>query len=563
MSAKSLGINPSIWLLMRLNFIGFLRKVRKSIFTFGGGLSIIMVAIFLWALKSDTAHAKQVLLPVLIRQHYAALSIGGAIMLAFMIYSAVAAGFLPRGSKFSNAESQFLLSGPFKSKDIVTYKILHHTACLVLVVAIITECLPLETNSRIHFFIRSFTFSIMLSLFSFSCFTIRQRLAPAIAKTVETVLKRLGDVFGIGILLAGAAFLLSVLPLPLLQAWVQSSVFHALISPLLFFTKIFINPEEIGTLISATVCLSIAGALFYFSCLYFISTDELGLSPRAENSILAAQQATTQLEALRRKSQTHHSIPSFPNWGGLGPLLWTSAQDLLTRRSTILTTFFFWLGLDAVAFVLFKEIGFLGIRQNVGYNYFVFGLFFSPAITFQMLTISNAGTFPINSGRREFLRSLPFKPFHVILSEIAKPFFCSTILLSLLVFENYILCERFLPGRLPALSCFTFLVLGTLLNGFSSTFVTFVSYRILSKNPSRFRRWVIRPLKFAFYSLLLLMPYIYPTFEGTLTFMPGSIPVLYWISYVAMDIGLIYFIYRKTVRAYDGWEHSAHTLKLV
>lgn len=336
-------MNRALWLLMGLQCRGWFRSFWRSLRTLKGALLILLgLAVFapwLWSVLYAPRSAAG-FDPNEMRRF------GPAV---FLLYCVVTVLFSKgeRSIYFSPAEVNFLFPGPFTRRQLLAYKI--SMSVLVGLPTTLLMSLLLRMHARWYpaAFVGLFLAFLFLQLFAMAVNLLvtavgtraytrgRKLLLIAVAAGVAVVLFQAGRAAGPG---GGRA---------LFRHIEHTSTWQVIATPLRWFVEAFLV-EPWQWLDLAHHAGLAAGVVAVLLLLVFLLDAHY-----LESAAATSERIYTQLQRMRRgeasslrwsggSGKARLSLPSFPWWGGVGPVVWrqtTTAFRSLGRLALLVLVF--------------------------------------------------------------------------------------------------------------------------------------------------------------------------------------------------------------------------------
>lgn len=327
-------MTDALWLLMKLRLRAWFRRIGKSASSVKGALTLAFFTLMIscWMIS---ILANRILNPKPGSGADPAVvhRIGGPGILVFCVLIVVTAGIKPP-ILFTPAEIQFLFCGPFTRRQLLTYKLLSQFLMTIpfgLFMAIMFRDAAGTYLTAVAGALLIFTF---MQLFGLAVnFTASYFSALAYNRFRKIVLFAvLGGLIIGGVLLfqrhsAGGNVIQT------LKAIEQQPVVHRLLTPFRWYSQV-LTARNLGEFwLPALGALGINAGLL--ALVYFLDAKFL------ETVSVASEKTYAKIERMRRGgSPFHHvgqpqiirrQVPSFPYWGGIGPVFWR--QFVTAQRS--------------------------------------------------------------------------------------------------------------------------------------------------------------------------------------------------------------------------------------
>lgn len=547
-------MSSALWLLIRLRFMGWMRRLKLSMGTLKGilftlfGILVGVMCLSSYLISALLAPSRaETFDPDMVRRY------GTLALLAYCV-SIVVFSSSERAITFSPPEINFLFAGPFTRRQLLGYKIvitLLSSLVGTLVMAIIFRRYAAS-------FLAVFVALILATMF-LQLFAILVALLAGIVGSLAYHRSR-----RVVLVVLGALVLIAVWQLGRTEGglnWDQavatmeaSPVFAALTWPFRVFLEIFTISQIWPDLFQWAVLGGLID-LVLLAAIFALDAQSLEIATGASERFYARlQRLRTGGVAAQWGSpgQVRFSLPSFPSWRGVGPIAW---RQLLTAVRGVKGLLFFFLMVCAMGLWPMLISGQeTGDRPDVGYGLsgglIVMTFFVLPS----MLTFDFRGDYD----RMDVLKSLPIAPSALGLGQIVTPVLISSAIQLLLLVICQVLFERLETVLLAALCYllpFNFLLYG-LENILFLWFptrnapATAGDFQVLGKHLMLF--WMKRLIQMLVVGILALL--------GTLVYFSTSgrwLPTLAicWVLLIGLDVALIPLI----AMAFRGFDVSRET----
>lgn len=323
-------MDRALWLLLRLRFGGWLRRLRKSFGSLKGILLCVAGSVVFMPMILSAFFAPRGMIsnPEIVRR------VGQLGLLVYTVLSLVTTGTGDRAITFSPAEIAFLFPAPFRQRQLLAYKIVFATTVCVLTVPFLSVFLLQHATSFAAGMV-----GLSLSLLFLQFFAMAVGLATDTIGVMAYNRRRKAVVLGllvvVGLLAAPVAREVGQLRLLQLLARVEHSwTVQVLLMPFRPFMEAFTAPRLWPDLVVwGAIGLAIDAALVVF--IFALDAQYL------ERSATVSAKIYTRLERARRtggigmiggSKPARFSLPMFPDWGGIGPIAWrqfaTAKRDI-------------------------------------------------------------------------------------------------------------------------------------------------------------------------------------------------------------------------------------------
>lgn len=404
-------MNAALFLLLRLRFGGWWRRLRRNVGTVRGAVFVVagllMTGCWVSALlfsPRDTAPADE----EQVRRFVPLFLLGYCLLTALT-------SARDRSLTFSPAEVNFLFAAPFTRRQILLYKIVAAALGTLLSSLVFSVLARGYATSFVAAFIAMFLALLFLQLFGIAV----ALLSETIGVQASDARRKLGFVL-VG--LVAAAVLVSVgrdffglRPMQWLERAEASPVVRVLLLPFQSFADAFTAKQLWPDLTQRVLlCLLIDGILL--AIVLLLDAHYL------EAASAASERVYRRLERMRAGpaaamssgGNARFTLPDWPRWGGVGPLAWRQALTALRNLkglAFIVLTFGCFL---VVPFAVQREeqpVSALLPRTMSGT---IFGM---SILLMQLLSFDFRG----DLDRMEVLKSLPIPPLRVALGQLFTP----------------------------------------------------------------------------------------------------------------------------------------------
>ena len=312
-------MDPALWLLLRLRFGGWLRRVRQNLSTVKGAFLMILgvLLVVLWLLPTFL-NSQPATPEHLVRvRHYGPLAL--AAYLAMLLISSAG----ERAVSFSPAEVDFLFPGPFSRRQLLGYKLASSLGPLVLTALLFTVVFRMHAANMTAAFVGVVLAMIFGQLFAMATILIASIVGVRAYNRARKVV-----LFVIVALAAAIAW----------QGWPQlvergpggvphvkdSPAWQVLLIPFRVFVEAFTAERLWPDLIQwGLLALALDGLML--AVVFLLDANYLESAAAAGERIYARMQRLrggNLLGALPSARKARFSIPSLPWWGGVGPVAW-------------------------------------------------------------------------------------------------------------------------------------------------------------------------------------------------------------------------------------------------
>lgn len=401
-------MDRSLWLLLRLRWVGWLRRwgrnlrsLKGVILTIVGSLAFVPMSIsMLLAPRLRTAE-----------QLEAVRRFGPLALLTYCVLNV----FLSSGDRaitYSPGEVNFLFSGPFRPRQLLLYKIIGGIGGAVLTAFFLTIGLAHHASRFLSAYVGLLLAVVLLYLFSLAVGLLISVVgALAFSRTRKALLiGMLGMVVVVLVPLARDAR--SVPAWELAGRALSSPSVTAVLLPFRPFINAFTS-ERVWPDLLAWSAVSGVVDLALASLVLALNAQFLEASAAASARRYALIGRLRRGNALPAVATARFTVPMLPWWGGVGPILWRQANAVsrsLSRLSGLLILFLVPLG----ALFIFDPSG--GGRTNISIT--AVSIVFSIAL----FAPSMVGyDFRFDLDHMEELKALPIRPTRLVLGQLATP----------------------------------------------------------------------------------------------------------------------------------------------
>jgi hypothetical protein len=402
-------MDRALWLLLRLRFRAWLRRLGRNLFTLKGVLftafGTVLFASFLLPMIL-MRHARPGVDSQLVRQY------GSLILMAYCLMTLISASGEPAVT-FNLAEVNLLFAGPFSRRQLLAYKILSNVFAAVVPSIFMMMWLRQYASSFLTGFVALLLAMTFLNLFSMATSmlagTVGAKAFTRRRKIVLGVLLTLGVVA----IARGGGQSLALGPMQWLKSVEQTWPMHILLTPLRWFVEVLLAQHLWPDVIKwASLAIGVNGTLL--AIVFALDAQFLEASGAASEKHYARLQRmrSSGLGAMRRpgSAKSKLGLPLFPAWGGVGPLAWRQLLSALRNLKSLLI-FLGIFSLFAVGPMLMRA------RHDAGPQRLLFLLPFITIVTLPRLTFDFRG----DLDRMDILKTLPISPIRLVLGQLIAP----------------------------------------------------------------------------------------------------------------------------------------------
>jgi hypothetical protein len=407
-------LDRSLWLLLRLRFVGWIRRWSRNLRSPRRALlALIALLCFLPApifalLAPRVQIAEQV---ALIRRF------GPLGLFLFCLINVLLANE-DRAITYAPAEVDFLFPGPYRPRQLLLYKIVGTLLAAVFTSLFFTFLCAHHAYSFVSAFV-----GVLLSVFFLYLFVLAVGLfistagAVAFNRRRRVLLAAVLVLIGLGLVQAGrkAARLDGR---ELLLRLERSAAVQAAVVPFQPFIRAF-TAERLWPDLIAWSSLAAAIDAALLGLILVLNAQHLEASATASARRYERLQRARSGGGLSNKALPHWRFPALPSWGGIGPNLWRQGTTALRSPSRVVTVW----GLFVFPVILNPLLGITspkGVSPAFGPLMFIatFTIIGSAMIAFD---------FRSDLDRMEGLKTLPIPPSRLVFSQMLVPAAIMTI----------------------------------------------------------------------------------------------------------------------------------------
>lgn len=403
----------SLWLLLRLRFAGWTRRVLRSLRTWKGLLFLLVASLFVlpplaMALAPGLLIDTQV---AVIEQH------GPLAMLVYCVLNVLLSSG-ERAVNYSATEIDFLFAGPYRPRQVLLYKIAGGLIGALLSAALLTVLFHFHTRAIVPAFVGIYLALVMLYVFTIS--------VSLFASTVGALAfdRRRKVLLVVAVGLVGLAFVqvgegvLHLTPGEILTRMEESRVGRVVVAPFVPFIRAFTAARLWPDLVLwASVCLAIDAAMVALV---------VALSSRFyEATVLANEKVYERLRRVRGASawtageRFRFELPMLPRLGGIGPVAWRQGTSATRSLGRLIA--------GACLFLIPVIIAVIAWDPGPG-NLALPIMPIAVPVCISLVAPSLIGfDFRPDVGRMDVLKSLPIDPKRLIVGQVMTPVFLMTL----------------------------------------------------------------------------------------------------------------------------------------
>jgi hypothetical protein len=481
-------VNRALWFLLWLRFIGWLRRLGRSLNTVKGLLLALLGLLFLVPCLFSLVLSLVVLphappSPARLQEvrHFGPLALLGMTVVT-LLSSAGERGVVA----FTPAEVTFLFAGPFSRRQLLAYKVLiAFLSSLLMAVFFLFWLASLRLQTVMLglgylAIVLALMFTQLLTMaIGFLASTIGVQAYNRKRKLIllSFIVLALTAFLGVG----GDLFRLS--GKELVERVEQTPLLHAVLEPFRWFVQAF-TADRFWPDFVLWGGLSLAVDLGLLLIVFALDAHYL------ESAAAASEQVYAQLQRLRtggaaavvlRTSGTARSwLPMLPWWGGVGPVAWRQLATVPRSRSTLVILLLL-LPLVALPLLRGRQDGHdsdLGPALPLGIQVVVMTLFLTPLIAFD---------FRGDLDRMDVLKTWPIAPLPLVLGQLLTPvlLICFVQWIALAVFAGSLDRSAVIPAALGAAALIV--PLNFLLIGLDNLLFLLFPSRALTPTPGDFQ----------------------------------------------------------------------------
>ncbi len=421
-------MHRALWLLLWLRFKAWLRRLKRNAGTAKGAVLALLgvlvllpclISWFVWLFlePGQTATA----------EHLEEVRRFGPLGLLAYCVLTIAFSSGERAISFTPAEVEFLFCGPFSRRQLLGYKIAAGLLTSLMTALFLTVFLHRHAALSLAAYVSLVLGLLFLQLFAMSVAlvisTVGARAYNLWRKIVLVVLVALVLVAFLQI----GKDLLRLEPAELLRRVEQSPLLQVLFKPLRWFVEAF-TAEHLWPDFAQGVlrCLAVDGVLL--ALVFALDAHYLETSAAVSERIYAQLQrirgggAATM--AVPPSGKPSFNLPSFPWWGGVGPIAWRQLTTVLRSFSRIIAVLIIFAVMLTPALISFRAstdqaalVPALGTM--IGITVGVMTLFLTPLVTFD---------FRGDIDRLDVLKTLPIAAHWLAVGQLVAPVLLLSIL---------------------------------------------------------------------------------------------------------------------------------------
>ncbi len=413
-------MDRALLLLLWLRLQGGVRRISRNLLTIRG---IVMAAFVLFAMGAC-------LFSFLVGPNPNPVSVdpknvrryGTLGLLAFCLMNLLFSMF-ERATYFPPAEVNFLFTGPFSRRGLLTYKIASNFARHFFSALFMT----LVFRQYWTWFVAAYlgiVFTLMfLQLFGMVAALVVTKIGAKAFNRQRKLFLLLLAALTLGSLLPLGRQLLTASPGELLAQVEQSPVIQIALSPLRWFVEAFISQRLWPDLIQWLALASAENAGLLLLVFYLLDARYLEVAAAfSERFFARIQLMRSGMGAIvpRRSGRVRLSLPSLPWWGGVGPIAWRQLTTASRNWGRLILLAFFFacmmsslvVGAKATDEAVPIAPGFVALIMSMT-------IFLTPAVPFD---------FRGDVDRMDILKSLPIRGFWLATGQLIAPVVLVTLI---------------------------------------------------------------------------------------------------------------------------------------
>jgi hypothetical protein len=413
-------MDSALWLLLWLRFRAWLRRLFRNAGTLRGALFLAAGVVF-FALIVGPSIALRVMQPAEGGIHlvYAQQTREfGPLVLFIYCLLTVLFSSAEQGISFTPAEVQFLFSGPFSRRQVLAYKITSNALLCCLYALFLTAFLFAYASRPFTAYPGLVLTLWFIQLFSMAVSLIINTLgARAVSRPRKLLLALLAGLAVWGVARVGGNALAHG-PGELLKRLQENEVVQVLLTPMSWFIETFTAERLWPDFVKyAAYCLAVNSGLLVL--VFLLDAQYLEAAAASSERVYARLQRLRSGGAVAAAVSTgrpRFSLPSLPNWGGVGPLAWrqlTTGVRSMRPVLTFLLIFTLMIGGSKVAVRAVEDSDPAAGGWFIGST--VLGM------TVAMLTPLLTFDFRGDVDRMEVLKVLPLPAWRVALGQLLAP----------------------------------------------------------------------------------------------------------------------------------------------
>jgi hypothetical protein len=430
----------ALWLLLKLRFGGWLRRLGRSMRTVKGALLVVFVALMFGCWFSSLFLAPQgaASYPEAVRRY------GTLFLLAYcLLMLLTTAG--ERAVSFSPAEVNFLFAGPFSRRQLLAYKIVGNWLISLATGLFMAVCFRMHARWLLASYVALVLVLIFLQLLAMTVALVGSTLgAHAMQRSRKWLLIGLGVLVAAAALSLGRDALAQQPPGGLLQQFEQSPVVQVVLAPLRWFVEAFTADNLADLLRYAGLAALVDGVLLLV--VFLLDAHYLETAAASSERVYAMLQRMRSgggpwaLQSGSPGKRPRFGLPDLPWWGGVGPPAWRQLLAAL-RNLKVAVFVLFILALSLLPPMLAGQAE--GGQDSSLRPVLASMVFLMSIFMVWMLPYDFRG----DVDRMDLLKSLPLPPSRLVIGQLLAP----VLMLSVMQLVCLAVIEAVLGGIGPVL----------------------------------------------------------------------------------------------------------------
>jgi len=434
-------VNRALWLLLKLRLKGWGRRLGRQVQTVRGAIftaifgvmmlmwlgSLVVNAVIAQRVPGSTAPPEQV-------ERYAPL-----VLLLYCV-GVLASSGNQSPLQFTLPEVQFLFSGPFSRRQVLTYKLLSQL--------LLTLPIALFISLAVRNIAGMYVAGLVAAVLVFAFLQLYSTAVAMIASTLdEWTYSRARKIvlYGVFVALAAAAAVGwwqaggTQDALATLKEMEASPIVQYGLLPLRWFART-LTSTSFDEHFCMNAGLSLGVNLALLGLVYLLDAQYL------ESAAAAAERRYARVERMRRgglaavasakPGNVRYKLPNPPWLGGAGPILWRQIISAFRSRR-ILGLLIFVTLMSCIGPIIVTLTNQKGMDDAMPYTIATMGLFMSI-----MLSHTMAFDFRSDVDRMEVLKSLPIPAWRIVVGQLLTPVICISLYQIILLTIVYLTMGR-------------------------------------------------------------------------------------------------------------------------
>ncbi len=429
---SALKINPALWWLLKMNWAGAIRKLLRKLFTVDGALVAVVAMGFIYCATGSRGD--------FVNDFYIPLARYGSLGLFALFLCSMENGFSGRSVYFSNTEVQFLVTAPVTRQELLTYHILKQIQETLIVAAVLAFLVA--PGFFPHVFIRLFVATLAARAFPLAVMSVSQRLPTEVRKALHQFLRAaLAVILASGF--SGVLFAVFWNREDKFMEFLNSDALHLVLFPFYRANELLFQPGALATLLWTFVIGGFA-ALCVWTALQRLELQDDQFRETREKVTQNVEKMKKQGFTLKRVNLFEVHLPSFPQMGGAGPILWRRCQELSRQLPYLLVLMILGAAYHAWCTSMLLKALIAARTQNIRLSDLNYqGQIFALAFAF----VVGAFDFKSDTLRLEWLKSLPIHPSKIVAGQIAISSICVMAFICVQQLVNFALMDHYFSMR--------------------------------------------------------------------------------------------------------------------